>query len=161
MALTNVTIAQVQSGGSFDIDYQVTGPLDKVILDGTKERQGDFVFTAQSIGEYSFCFSNEMSTFAEKLVDFEIAVHPPVHQLVYCRCSKNSAANFNRKTGRKRAKSRTSIPPRRKPRTSHRGRRIHHKGVPPLVNHLAKPEILPYAREPELQHCAQHRETDF
>ncbi|KUL92428.1 hypothetical protein ZTR_02246 [Talaromyces verruculosus] len=64
----------VQSGGSFDIDYQVTGPLDKVILDGTKERQGDFVFTAQSIGEYSFCFSNEMSTFAEKLVDFEIAV---------------------------------------------------------------------------------------
>lgn len=67
-------IAQVQSGGSFDIDYQVTGPLDKVILDGTKERQGDFVFTAQSIGEYSFCFSNEMSTFAEKLVDFEIAV---------------------------------------------------------------------------------------
>ncbi|CRG87371.1 putative membrane protein C17A5,08 [Talaromyces islandicus] len=64
----------VQSGGSFDIDYVVTGPLDKVILDGTKERQGDFVFTAQSVGEYSFCFSNEMSTFAEKFVDFEIAV---------------------------------------------------------------------------------------
>ncbi|OKL64255.1 hypothetical protein UA08_00395 [Talaromyces atroroseus] len=64
----------VQSGGSFDIDYAVTGPLEKVILDGTKERQGDFVFTAQSIGEYSFCFSNEMSTFAEKVVDFEIAV---------------------------------------------------------------------------------------
>jgi hypothetical protein len=32
------------------------------------------VFTAQSVGEYSFCFSNEMSTFAEKFVDFEIAV---------------------------------------------------------------------------------------
>lgn len=43
-------------------------------MDGTKERQGDFVFTAQSIGEYSFCFNNEMSTFAEKMVDFEIAV---------------------------------------------------------------------------------------
>jgi len=64
----------VQSGGSFDIDYTVSGPLDKVILQGTKERQGDFVFTAQSVGEYSFCFNNEMSTFAEKLVDFEIAV---------------------------------------------------------------------------------------
>ncbi|KAH8702141.1 putative endosomal cargo receptor [Talaromyces proteolyticus] len=64
----------VQSGGSFDIDYKVTGPLEKVILEGTKERQGDFVFTAQSVGEYSFCFSNEMSTFAEKFVDFEIAV---------------------------------------------------------------------------------------
>lgn len=65
---------QVQSGGSFDIDYKVTGPGDKVILDGTKERQGDFVFTANDVGEYRFCFNNEMSTFAEKLVDFEIAV---------------------------------------------------------------------------------------
>ena len=43
-------------------------------MDGTKERQGDFVFTAQSSGEYRFCFNNEMSTFAEKMVDFEIAV---------------------------------------------------------------------------------------
>ncbi|THC92271.1 hypothetical protein EYZ11_008253 [Aspergillus tanneri] len=64
----------VQSGGSFDVDYSVVGPGDKVILDGTKERQGDFVFTAQSIGEYRFCFNNEMSTFAEKMVDFEIAI---------------------------------------------------------------------------------------
>lgn len=69
----------VQSGGSFDIDYSVVGPgsnggQEKVILDGTKERQGDFVFTANEVGEYRFCFNNEMSTFAEKLVDFEIAV---------------------------------------------------------------------------------------
>jgi hypothetical protein len=65
---------QVQSGGSFDVDYKVTGPNEKVILDGSKERQGDFVFTANDIGEYSFCFSNDMSTFAEKMVDFEIAI---------------------------------------------------------------------------------------
>ena len=45
-----------------------------MVLDGSKERQGDFVFTAQGAGEYRFCFNNEMSTFAEKLVDFEIAV---------------------------------------------------------------------------------------
>ena len=45
-----------------------------MILDGQKERQGDFVFTASVIGEYRFCFNNEMSTFAEKYVDFEIAV---------------------------------------------------------------------------------------
>ncbi|KAF8460667.1 emp24/gp25L/p24 family/GOLD-domain-containing protein [Kalaharituber pfeilii] len=64
----------VQSGGAFDIDYVVYGPNEKIILDGTKERQGDFVFTANEIGEYRFCFSNDMSTFAEKLVDFEIAV---------------------------------------------------------------------------------------
>ena len=65
---------QVQSGGSFDVDYEVLGPNQKVILDGQKERQGDFVFTATEPGEYRFCFNNEMSTFAEKFVDFEIAV---------------------------------------------------------------------------------------
>ncbi|KAF2269586.1 hypothetical protein CC78DRAFT_529325 [Lojkania enalia] len=64
----------VQSGGSFDIDYSVVGPNERVVLDGTKERQGDFVFTANEVGEYRFCFNNEMSTFAEKTVDFEIAV---------------------------------------------------------------------------------------
>ncbi|KMU74628.1 hypothetical protein CISG_00559 [Coccidioides immitis RMSCC 3703] len=64
----------VQSGGSFDIDYSVVGPGEKVIMEGQKERQGDFVFTAQSVGEYRFCFNNGMSTFAEKMVDFEVAV---------------------------------------------------------------------------------------
>lgn len=43
-------------------------------MDGSRERQGDFVFTAGEIGEYRFCFNNEMSTFAEKFVDFEITV---------------------------------------------------------------------------------------
>jgi len=65
---------QVQAGGSFDVDYEVVGPGDKIILDGQKERQGDFVFTAGETGEYRFCFNNQMSTFAEKFVDFEIAV---------------------------------------------------------------------------------------
>jgi hypothetical protein len=50
------------------------GPQDKIIMDGVKERQGDFVFTASETGEYRFCFNNQMSTFAEKFVDFEIAV---------------------------------------------------------------------------------------
>ena len=70
---------QVQSGGSFDIDYTVYGPgsqpgSEKVILEGSKDRQGDYVFTANEQGEYRFCFDNEMSTFAEKMVDFEISV---------------------------------------------------------------------------------------
>lgn len=64
----------VQSGGSFDVDYSVVGPNEKIIMEGTKERQGDFVFTAKEQGEYRICFNNEMSTFAEKMVDFEIAV---------------------------------------------------------------------------------------
>lgn len=68
---------QVQAGGSFDVDYEVIGPNEKPIMDGQKERQGDFVFTATETGEYKFCFNNEMSTFAEKYVDFEIAVRVP------------------------------------------------------------------------------------
>jgi hypothetical protein len=66
----------VQDGGSFDIDYQVFAPGDRIITEGHKERQGEFVFTANDLGEYRFCFSNEMSTFADKTVDFEIAVRP-------------------------------------------------------------------------------------
>ncbi|KAF9115328.1 hypothetical protein BGX27_008208 [Mortierella sp. AM989] len=64
----------VQSGGSFDIDVEVKSPKDKVLLSAQKERQGDYVFTANEVGEYSFCFSNDMSTFAEKVVDFEISI---------------------------------------------------------------------------------------
>ncbi|VZI09361.1 unnamed protein product [Fusarium fujikuroi] len=37
----------VQSGGSFDVDYVVEGPNGKIIMDGQKERQGDFVFSKQ------------------------------------------------------------------------------------------------------------------
>lgn len=58
----------VQSGGSFDIDYTVASPADKIIIEGTKERQLDIIFTGNEIGEYAFCFENDMSTFAEKLV---------------------------------------------------------------------------------------------
>jgi len=50
------------------------GPNEKLLLQLEKERQGDYVFTANDVGEYSFCFSNDMSTFAEKVVDFEISI---------------------------------------------------------------------------------------
>jgi protein ERP2 len=64
----------VQSGGSFDIDFDVKDPAHEVILDGNRERQGDYVLTANTIGEYAFCFENDMSTLTEKLVDFDIMV---------------------------------------------------------------------------------------
>ncbi|KAI0076635.1 hypothetical protein K474DRAFT_1597527 [Panus rudis PR-1116 ss-1] len=64
----------VQSGGSFDIDFEVKDPNDKVILDGKRERQGDYVLTANTVGEYAFCFENDMSTLTEKLIDFDIMV---------------------------------------------------------------------------------------
>ncbi|KAF9906543.1 hypothetical protein EC991_000485 [Linnemannia zychae] len=64
----------VQSGGSFDVDVDVRDPNQKQLLSLEKERQGDYVFTANEVGEYAFCFSNDMSTFAEKVVDFDITV---------------------------------------------------------------------------------------
>ena len=65
---------KVQSGGSFDIDFDIKDPKEKVILDGLRERQGDYVLTANTVGEYAFCFENDMSTLTEKLVDFDIMV---------------------------------------------------------------------------------------
>lgn len=58
----------VQSGGNFEISYSVMDPQDKVILEGDNERQGDFIFTAKTVGEYSFCFNNDAT---DKLIDFE------------------------------------------------------------------------------------------
>jgi hypothetical protein len=42
----------VQSGGSFDIDYTVMDPDDRVILTGKDERQGDYIFTANKVRRY-------------------------------------------------------------------------------------------------------------
>nr|ODN80286.1 hypothetical protein L203_05874 [Cryptococcus depauperatus CBS 7841] len=63
----------VQSGGNFEIDYVVMDPDDRVILEGVSEKQGDFIFTANKIGEYSFCFENGAYT-QDKLLDFDIMV---------------------------------------------------------------------------------------
>ncbi|PWN35062.1 uncharacterized protein FA14DRAFT_133029 [Meira miltonrushii] len=64
----------VQSGGSFDIEYSVLDPHEKIVVTGVKERQADLVFTGNSVGEYSFCFENSMSSFAVKIIDFDITV---------------------------------------------------------------------------------------
>lgn len=61
------------------VDYEVAGPSnqpgrERIIMNGQKERQGDFVFTANEVGEYRFCFDNSVSTFSDKIVDFEITV---------------------------------------------------------------------------------------
>ena len=68
----------VQAGGGFDIDTYVTNPHGQIVVEHKKERQGDFVFTAEFLGEYKFCFNNEMSTVTDKLIDFEISVEHDV-----------------------------------------------------------------------------------
>lgn len=68
------TRVKVQAGGSFDIDFQVKDPKGKLLLDGERERSGDYILTANTVGEYSFCFENDMSTLTDKLIDFDIMV---------------------------------------------------------------------------------------
>ena len=68
----------VQSGGSFDIDYAVRGPDKKVIAQDEKQRQGEWSFVADTAGEYELCLSNRMSTFSEKVVDFQFTTDSDV-----------------------------------------------------------------------------------
>jgi hypothetical protein len=134
---------KVQSGGSFDIDYTVVGPNDKVIMANTKERQGDFVFTAQEAGEYRVCFNNEMSTFAEKMVDFEIAVRPPSQTPLNPQLTPSLSLGGERTTHHPPPKTRHDA------RTNLRARRIHLQDLRPTLNYKPQPKILPHAGEPE------------
>ena len=48
--LKSTNIVQVQLGGSFDIDFDVKEPNQK-LLDGVRERQGDYIFVVlESVG---------------------------------------------------------------------------------------------------------------
>ncbi|KAI8062515.1 emp24/gp25L/p24 family/GOLD-domain-containing protein [Gongronella butleri] len=85
----------VQSGGSFDIDFEMTDPQGKIILNGERERQGDYVLNARHVGEYALCFTNDMSTFAEKLIDFELLVEDHTRDPEKEATSGNAAANAN------------------------------------------------------------------
>ena len=159
---------QVQSGGSFDVDYEVVGPKDRVIMEGKKERQGDFVFTATEVGEYRACFDNDMSTVTDKMVDFELAVRlvpflPSnfclpftmllginiLHHRLHNYCVRSlTLFRFPIILGRRRIPLRLPPPEaRHHARADLRARRIALQGVRPTVHHLAKPEILPHAGE--------------
>jgi hypothetical protein len=73
----NVKIAVyflVSAGGHLDTDFKVYAPNDTVILYGTHETEKLYNFYANDIGNYKFCFSNEMSTLTQKTVLFEIYV---------------------------------------------------------------------------------------
>ena len=64
----------VQNGGSFDIDYTIKNPHGEIIAQDEKQSQGEVFLVGQIPGEYELCFSNDMLTYAEKMVDFEIKI---------------------------------------------------------------------------------------
>jgi hypothetical protein len=113
------------------------------------------VFTANDPGEYRFCFNNEMSTFAEKMVDFEIAVS--LYGGWGRRGGTMETMPLTHLTGRKRSCARNHpLEARFLARTNHRPRRVHPQALRPAVHNLPQPEILPHAREPKLQHGQEH-----
>ncbi|KAJ3275575.1 hypothetical protein HDV01_007578 [Terramyces sp. JEL0728] len=87
----------VQEGGDFDVDYELTDPKGKLILLGQAERQGDYVLTVSLLGEYAMCFSNAMSTFAEKLIDFDLTMEHEVSNSVFKSEIEESVGNINSK----------------------------------------------------------------
>ncbi|KAI9593430.1 emp24/gp25L/p24 family/GOLD-domain-containing protein [Syncephalis fuscata] len=70
----------VQTGGDFDIDFSVTDPSTRILFTGSKKRQGDYIFTGNSQGEYSFCFDNSQVSSGQKLIDFDISVENEEHK---------------------------------------------------------------------------------
>lgn len=70
----------MQTGGDFDIDFTVIDPNTRILFDGRKKRQGDYIFTGKSQGEHSFCFDNTQVSSGQKLVDFDITVENEEHR---------------------------------------------------------------------------------
>lgn len=55
-----------------ELTRQVTAPNGNTISTQSKQAQGTFSTTATSTGRYTYCFSNEMSSYATKTVSFNV-----------------------------------------------------------------------------------------
>lgn len=63
---------QVISGGHFDIDCHMASPNSKTLYKEQRKQYDSFNHKTVEAGEYTFCFSNEFSTFAHKTVYFDL-----------------------------------------------------------------------------------------
>ncbi|KAK7470923.1 p24 complex component [Stygiomarasmius scandens] len=68
---------QVGGGGHLDIDFWLTDPDGKVLGKQIKQSTGSLSITADKNGRYEYCFSNQMSAIADKIVSFN------VHGVIY------------------------------------------------------------------------------
>jgi hypothetical protein len=65
---------QVITGGNYDVDMELVAPGGQLLYKESKKQYDSFTWTADSKGEYRFCFSNEFSTFTHKVVYFDLEV---------------------------------------------------------------------------------------
>ncbi|KAF9076464.1 emp24/gp25L/p24 family/GOLD-domain-containing protein [Rhodocollybia butyracea] len=68
---------QVGGGGHLDIDFWLADPDERLIGKQVKQSTGSLSITAEKNGRYEYCFSNQMSAIADKIVSFN------VHGIIY------------------------------------------------------------------------------
>ncbi|KAF8506025.1 supernatant protein factor C-terminal domain-containing protein [Russula emetica] len=68
---------QVGGGGHLDIDFWITDPEGGAIRKNIRFSTGTVSITATKDGRHEYCFSNQMSTIADKIVSFN------VHGVIY------------------------------------------------------------------------------
>lgn len=68
---------QVGGGGHLDIDFWLADPDNHALGKHIKQSTGSVSITAKKDGRHEYCFSNQMSAVADKLVSFN------VHGVIY------------------------------------------------------------------------------
>jgi len=68
---------QVGGGGHMDIDFWLSDPHNLALHKQIKQTTGTVSITAEKDGKHEYCFSNQMSSIADKTVSFN------VHGVIY------------------------------------------------------------------------------
>ncbi|KAF9452200.1 supernatant protein factor, C-terminal domain-containing protein [Macrolepiota fuliginosa MF-IS2] len=68
---------QVGGGGHLDIDFWLSDPNGKILGKHIRQDTGSVSITAAVDGRHEYCFSNQMSAIADKIVSFN------VHGVIY------------------------------------------------------------------------------
>lgn len=63
---------QVGGGGHLDVDFWLTDPSQKVLAKHIKQSTGSVSITAAKDGIHEYCFSNQMSAIADKILSFNV-----------------------------------------------------------------------------------------
>lgn len=58
---------QVLTGGNFEIDFDITGPDNTVIVSEKQKKYSDFLLKSFGVGAYKFCFTNNYGTALKKV----------------------------------------------------------------------------------------------
>lgn len=63
---------EVLDGGSLDIDLSIKDPNNYVIHSEQRQSSGRYTIEANQDGSHTYCFSNKMSSFAMKIIMFNV-----------------------------------------------------------------------------------------